>query len=206
MLQKLHIRKAVGSEYFETENLTRETFWNLYAPGCTEHMVLHLLRKSDSFICELDLVAVDNHKIIGHIISTKARVVDDKMNEHEVLCLGPVSVKPTLQGKGIGLQLMEHTIMTARDLEYKGIILFGNPHYYHRFGFKNAENYNITTKDGKNFKPFMALELYKDGLKHVQGRFYEEDAFFIKEGSMPDYERQFPVKEKGPAKIPIHIK
>ena len=43
--------------FFKTvENLTREAFWNVYRPGCTEHYVLHCYRNEPSFVPELSLV------------------------------------------------------------------------------------------------------------------------------------------------------
>lgn len=52
-----------------------------------------------------------------------------------------------------------------KEANYPAIILFGNPGYYKRFGFVNAEKFRITTKDYKNFDAFMALELFENSLK-----------------------------------------
>ncbi len=201
----LIIRKTDKSEFFQTENITREAFWNLYAPGCTEHLVLHQLRKSKGYIGELDLLAYYNEQIVAHIISTKAKVIDNQNNENEVLCVGPFSVLPSIQKKGIGSQLLNHSISEAKQLGFKGMILFGNPDYYRRFNFRNAEEYQITTKDFQNFDPFMALELYKDGLSNTTGRFFEDEAFITTEENLSAFDKNFPVKQKGKIKLNIHI-
>ena len=190
------IEITAEKDFFQTENLTREAFWNVYRPGCAEHLILHNLRKTKSCIPELDLVAVSGGKIIGHIISTKARVVGEAGIEHEVLCVGPLSVLPELQKKGIGAKLMKSSIAIARRLGYSGMILFGNPDYYHRFGFRNAKEFGITTKDGQNFEPFMAIELNANALVHVQGRFFEDDAFEFDPETLTAFEKLFPYKEK----------
>jgi predicted N-acetyltransferase YhbS len=192
----LIIRKTSEKEFFLTENLTREAFWNIYKPGCDEHFVLHNIRKSSCYISELDLVALFENKIIGHVISTKARVVDRLDHEIEILCLGPLSVLPEIQKNGVGAALMKESILTAKDLGYPGIILFGNPDYYHRFGFRNAEEYGITTKDGQNFEPFMALELKNNGLANVRGKFFEDSVFESQPDALDEYEKKFPYKEK----------
>lgn len=179
-----------------TENITREAFWNVYKPGCDEHLVLNKLRNSKSYISKLDLVAVFENRIVGHIISTKAKVIDSHDFEHEVLCVGPVSVIPEFQKNGIGSELINESIKIATGLNFSGMILFGNPEYYHRFGFKNAEKYSISTKDGQNFEPFMALELQEDGLKNVIGRFFEDECFTTNETKLVEFEKQFPFKEK----------
>ena len=193
---QITIRKTETDEFFQTENITRETFWNLYKPGCNEHLVLHQLRNSKSYICGFDLVAVLNNKIVGHIISSKARVVDSFENKHTVLCVGPLSVLPDYQSKGIGSQLLNSSITIARNLKYKGLILFGNPDYYHRFGFKNAAVYGISTKEGQNFEPFMALETQKNSLENITGRFYEDEAFSVDEVELTEFEKKFPFKKK----------
>lgn len=192
----LLIKKTKAQDYFPTENLTREAFWNIYKPGCDEHLVLHNLRKSKSYVPELDLVAVSEKEIIGHIISTRAKVVDSLREEHEVLCVGPLSVLPSLQKQGVGSCLMEASIKSAKELGYAGMILFGEPNYYHRFGFRNAENFEITTKDYQNFDAFMALELQPGTLLEVKGRFLEDNAYIVDPCKLEEFEKQFPYKEK----------
>ena len=91
---------------------------------------------------------------------------------------------------------MEFCIRMARDLGYSGMILFGNPAYYHRFGFRNAIEYGIKTKEGANLEPFMAKELQKNGLKGVQGKFYEDEVYSADEAELNEFENQFPYREK----------
>jgi len=192
----LIIKQTEKEFFFQTENLTREAFWNLFKPGCDEHLVLHNIRKSENYTEDLDLVAFFNQQIIGHIISTKAKVIDSMNLEHEILCVGPISVLPEFQNKGIGSKLIEYSISLARKLEFVGMILFGNPDYYHRFGFINAKEFEITTKDFQNFEPFMALQLKENGLERVKGKFYEDTAYMIDQSELIEFEKKFPEKEK----------
>ena len=60
------IRNETDKDYRETEIMTREAFWDLYKPGCDEHFVLHNLRKSKSFVPELDFVALHGNDIVGN--------------------------------------------------------------------------------------------------------------------------------------------
>jgi len=198
------IQRTKTKDFLITETITRETFWNLFKPGCDEHLVLHNLRKSNCYISNLDIVAQSENKVIGHIITTKANVTDIQNKEHQVLCVGPISVLPEFQKKGIGTKLLKESIAIAKESGYSAMILFGHPDYYHRFGFVNAQNYGITTKDGMNFDPFMALELYQNALAAVRGKFYEDKAFEVNEEELIEFEKHFPKKEKGKPKFDIN--
>ncbi len=202
---QITIRQTKKTEYNYTENFTREIFWNLFTPGCTDHFILHNLRKSKEYIPQLDLLVIYNKKIVGHIISSKAKVVDNQHKEHEILCVGPFAILPEMQKMGIGTQLLKHSITVAKELAYKGMILFGDPNYYHRFGFDDARKYGITTKEGQNFPQFMALELQKNGLNEITGRFFDDEAFQVNETDFLEFENLFPEKEKGQPKFPINI-
>ena len=193
---KLNIRTTPKNEFRQTENLTQEAFWNIYKPGCDEHFVLNQLRKSKSYVRGLDLLAMTDNQMVGHIISTKAKVIDSQNTTHTVLCIGPLSVSPEFQKKGIGSKLMEASVKKAKESGFAGMILFGNPDYYHRFGFKNAAIYRITTKEDQNFEAFMALETEENSLSGVSGRFYEDEAFSVDPAELAEFEKQFPFREK----------
>lgn len=198
------IRNASQNDFYATEFITREAFWNLYLSGADEHLVLHNLRKSNAYLPSLDLVAIHNGEIIGHCISTLAHVVNEN-DSAEVLCLGPISVSPELQNSGIGSMLINESIKIAKEFKHPAIILYGDPNYYHRFGFTNAEKYGITTKDGKNYDPFMALELNNNSLTNIQGRFIEADAFITDEDELNEFDAAFPIKVKTEPKIIINL-
>ena len=71
------IRLEKKEEYREVENLVRESFWNVYRPGCLEHFVLNQLRNNPDFIAELDYVMELNGRLIGQTIFTKAVIKAD---------------------------------------------------------------------------------------------------------------------------------
>lgn len=192
----ISIRQEVEKDFNDVEYLTREAFWDLYKPGCDEHLVLHKIRKVSAFVKELDLIACDNDVIVGNIIYSRAKVVNDENKEFEVLCMGPIAVLPSYQDQGIGSLLMEHSIEKARQLGYKGVVIFGNPDYYHRFGFVDAKEYNIQTSWGDNLDAFMVLELYEDSLRGISGKFFEDEVFKIDNDELEYFEKQFPYKEK----------
>ena len=184
-----------AKDYFETEYITREAFWDVYHPGCMEHLVLHNLRLASGFVRELDLVACDGERIVGNVVCSKAKVINEKQ-EFEVLSMGPLAVLPEYQGRGIGSLLIKAAINKAHELGYKGIVIYGNPIYYHRFGFVNAKEFGIRTAGGENFDYFMALELGDSSLQGITGNFYEDEAFNVNNEELEEFEKAFPYKEK----------
>jgi predicted N-acetyltransferase YhbS len=189
------IRHEREEDYFEVENMTREAFWDLYKPGCVEHLLVRQLRKAKAFLPELDYVAVDGDTIVGNIIYTKA-IIESESGQATVLCMGPLTVLPSQQRKGIGSSLLRHTVEKAKEIGYLAIVIFGNPAYYHRFGFRDAREYRIQTSDGSNVDAFMVLDLSDNGLTGISGRFFEDAAFQIDEKDLDEYDKRFPYKEK----------
>ena len=190
------IRLEEEKDYRAVEHLTREAFWDVYRPGCNEHLIVHKIRRVPAFLGELSYIAYVDGSIVGNIIYSKAKVINDEGREFEVLCMGPISVLPSFQRKGIGSLLMNYSIERARALGYKAIIIFGNPGYYQRFGFINAERYGIKTSSGENFDAFMALELYDGALNGITGRYYADKVFDVQDEELQIFEREFPFKEK----------
>ena len=94
------IHQERPEEYALVENLTREAFWNVYRPGCSEHYILHCFRERDEFIPELDLVMEQDGKIIGHIMYVRAKIQTETGEEIPVLTFGPISIAPAYQRKG----------------------------------------------------------------------------------------------------------
>lgn len=190
------IRKECIEDYHETEQMTQKAFWNLHTPGCNEHLLVHKLRADELYIQELSRVAELDGKVVGTIMYSKAKVINED-KEHEVLTFGPLCVEPGLQNTGIGGLLLETTMQLARESEYKGIIIFGEPGYYPKHGFLTCDHFGITTSKGENFDAFMGIELLPNGLKGVYGKFYEADLFEnLPEEEVEEFNKQFLYMEK----------
>ena len=71
------IRNEKEADYKVVEEITRKSFWNLYVPGCTEHYLVHVMRPHKDFLAELDFVIEVDGAIIGNIMYTKTRLVDE---------------------------------------------------------------------------------------------------------------------------------
>jgi len=192
---EITLRPEEEKDFSAVENLTREAFWNVYCPGADEHLLVHNLRKTDAFIKELDFAALDNDKIIGNIMYAKAAIKNNDL-EYTVLTFGPVSVLPEYQNKGIGGKLINRTIELSKEMGYKAIIIYGDPEYYKRFGFKESKEYKITNKDKKFPAALLVLELYPKALNGIEGIFDEGKAYEIDKNEAEEFDKKFIAKEK----------
>lgn len=192
----IEIRLEQPADYRQTENLTREAFWNHFAPGCDEHYLLHIMRGSPAFVPELDFVAVHEGKIVGNAVCVKAIVQGDGGQDHEVLSMGPISVLPEYQRQGIGGKLIEHSRQQARELGYRAIFLLGDPDYYSRQGFIPAEKLGIRTADDMYLAAHQVCELYENALAGVKGRYVEDKIYEIDAAAAAEFDKDFPAKER----------
>lgn len=191
---KINIRPSRADDYRPCEELVRDAFWDLYRPGCVEHLILHQARTSPDLV--LDLIAETETELLGALLATRAEVVDSAEVAREVLYLGPLAVRPDHQGRGIGSQLMSHALAKATELGFGGAFLYGDPGYYARFGFANAVTWAVTTPDGFNFDAFMGVELRPDGLTGVAGRLLESSAFEVDPSRLIEFDDGFTPREK----------
>jgi predicted N-acetyltransferase YhbS len=192
---EVKLRLEEENDYRIVEELTREAFWNVHFPGCDEHLLIHNLRKTKEFIYDLDFVAVFEDIIIGNIIYVEARIIDPE-KEYILLTFGPVSVLPEYQNKGVGSKLINQTIQLSRRMGYKAIIIYGDPEYYQRFGFRESKRYSITNKEGKYPAALLVLELYQNSLNGITGIFDEGKIYEIDENELEEFDKGFMKKEK----------
>lgn len=191
---KISIRTEQFGERHQCETLVRDAFWDLYRPGCVEHLILHQARTSPDLV--LNLVAEADEELLGSLVATRARIVTAEGLATEVLYLGPLAVRPDLQGRGIGSQLISHGLATATNRGFSSAFLFGDPGYYHRFGFQNAATWAVTTADGLNFEAFMGIELRPNALEFAAGRLQESPCFEVDPAVLVEFDQGFPPREQ----------
>lgn len=193
---EITIRKETEEEHHAVELMTQHAFWNKHHLGCEEHYLVHTLRQDSQYLPELSRIALKDGKIIGAIFYSKAKVVG-KNTTHDVLTFGPLCVETCFQGRGVGELLLKETMALAKESGYKGIVIFGEPDYYPRIGFKTCDNFDITTASGKNFDAFMAIELYENSLDDVKGKVHLSSVFEnIPEEKVEAYNKKFPPLRK----------
>ena len=192
-MSEVKIRAATSEDYPATEFVIREAFWNVFKPGTDVHWATHFVREWDSYIPQLDFVALDGEKIVGNVVSRKAAIVGDDGITYVTVRLGPLAVLPKYQRQGIGRQLIEKTVETAREMKFRSIMLLGDPEYYLKRGFKPAEAFGI--RNAKNFyiERLHAFELYEGAL--VSGRYLNQSKYKFDAEQFKIFDGKFPDKE-----------
>jgi putative acetyltransferase len=191
------IRKGTPADYRAVEHITREAFWNLYVPGCDEHLLVHNIWTHKDFISELFYVAVTENKIVGSIVFTNSHLEDENGNRLETATFGPVCVLPTYQHLGIGSELIKKGISGAKGMGYPAIIILGDPYNYCRHGFKNGRDFDIANSEGKYPLGQLIHVLDESKITGSTGwKFYYSDVYNISHEGLPAFDSQFPIKEK----------
>lgn len=193
----LVIRKIEERDYKEVEILTREAFWNVYRPGCSEHLVLHNIHKDNKSIEELELIAEYGRKIVGHIVYTKGHI--EGVDNETFAAFGPISIMPEFQNENIGSKLIKISLQKAKRLGFSAVFITGNEKYYNRFGFESASKYGIylegiPMEDQSPFFMVRCLEEY--ALSGVNGYFSFDDCYNVDEEELEEFDKGFDEKKK----------
>ena len=190
------IRNEVPADHRAVEELTKQAFWNVHAPGCDEHYLAHVLRNHADFIPELDFVLIAEGALIGNIMYTKSRLTDGAGREKIVLTFGPLSILPSYQRRGYGKRLAEHSFGKAVELGYDAIVIFGNPANYVGLGFKSCKKFGVSL-DGDLFPAALLVKELKPGsLDGGRWHYAESDAYHIDAGEAARFDEGFEVLEK----------
>jgi predicted N-acetyltransferase YhbS len=181
MKKKIKIRNEKEADYKRVEEITRKAFWNLYIPGCNEHYLVHIMRSHKDFLPELALVIEVDNQIIGNIMYTKTKLIDEFGEQKDILTFGPVCILPEYQRMGYGKKLMEYSFKKAATLGYEVIVIFGNPNNYISSGFKSCKKFNVCLEDGTFPSAMMVKELKPDVLDGRKWVYYQSPVFEIDE-------------------------
>ncbi len=201
----MNIRLEQPKDYREVENLTREAFWNVYRPGCTEHFVLNQYRTNPDFIPELDFVMEEDNRIIGHVMFSKAELVLDDGRHVPSWTFGPISIHPDYKRKGYGLKLLQYALEKAREMGVGFICMEGNIDFYKHAGFCLASKFNIHYHDfpkDAEVPFFLAQELITGWLKEngiTEATYCPPKGYFVADENpeaFEAYEATFPQKVK----------
>lgn len=192
----IEIRKELPQDYYETEAMVRRSFYNVYGPGCDEHLLVHKLRTHGDYLPDCSRVAFVDGKIVGTIMFFKAMIRGEE-EDVEIATFGPLCVDHKYKNCGIGRRLLETTLPLVKEAGFPGIVIFGEPEYYPKFGFKRGRELGLSGMNGDVGDAFMALELVDGGLRIKGGKFEESSVLEeLTEDALAELEKEFPVLKK----------
>ena len=193
------IRLERKEEQREVETLIRESFWNVYRPGCLEHYVLHCLREDPAFVPELDFVMEKDGVIIGQNIFMRASIAADDGRSIPILTMGPICIAPELKRQGYGKVLLDYSLEQAAKLGAGAVCFEGNIDFYGKSGFTHASRFGIRyhgLPEGEDASFFLCKELIPGYLDGITGEYATPSGYFVDEGEAEEFDKQFPPKEK----------
>ena len=132
MNPKIVIRNETHEDVIAISEVTIAAFKILEISNPTEQFVIEALRAAKALT--ISLVAEMDSRVIGHIAFSPVTMSDGTPNWYG---LGPVSVLPEYQQKGIGKALIKEGLSRLKDMNARGCCLVGHPDYYRKFGFVN---------------------------------------------------------------------
>ena len=193
------IRLEEKKDYREVENLVRESFWNVYRPGCSEHYVIHVLRDDPAFVPELDFVMEQDGRLIGQNMFMKTVIEADDGREIPVLTMGPIGITPELKRKGYGKELLDYCLEKATEMGFGAVLFEGNIGFYSHCGFDYASKFGIRYHDlpeDADSSFFLCRELIPGYLDDVTGVYQTPQGYYVKDEDVEEFDKQFPPKEK----------
>ncbi|GAA2760106.1 GNAT family N-acetyltransferase [Actinopolymorpha rutila] len=137
------IRRETAADVPAVRAVTAAAFAKPDTPVPVEVTILDGLRTCPAWLPPLSLVAIgDQEEVVGHAVCTRGYV-----DAFPALGLGPISVHPNHQRRGVGLALV-HALLGAADATGEPLVaLVGSPAYYGRYGFRTGTDYGITPPD-----------------------------------------------------------
>jgi putative acetyltransferase len=132
MNPEIAIRSETNTDISAITEVTIAAFRTLKISNHTEQFIIAALRNAKAL--KISLVAELDGRVIGHIAFSPVTISDDTPNWYG---LGPVSVLPEYQRKGIGKAMILEGLARLKDLKAQGCCLVGHPDYYRKFGFRN---------------------------------------------------------------------
>ena len=193
------IRLERKEEYYETENLVREAFWNVYRPGCLEHFVLNQLRSDKAFVPELDFVMEKEGRLIGQTIFMRTFIKADDGRNIPIMTMGPISIAPEFKRQGYGKILLDFSLEEAAKLGAGAVCFEGNIDFYGKSGFLYASRFGIRypgLPQGADSSFFLCKELVAGYLDGITGEYATVQGYFVDEAQAEEFDKAFIPKEK----------
>ncbi|QRI65051.1 N-acetyltransferase [Shinella sp. PSBB067] len=147
--------------------LTETAFRTAPHADGTEHLVVDRLRAAGALT--LSLVAEEGGMVVGHVAFSPVRISDGSRDWYG---LGPLSVDPPRQGKGIGGRLAREGLDRLKAAGAGGCVVLGDPAYYSRFGFAPDPRLTLDGVPPEYFMRVAFSPVYGEGTVSYHPGFY----------------------------------
>lgn len=184
MKENIVIRRETEKDHRAVEELVRESFWNVYQPGCLEHFVIHRLREDPAFVPELDLVMEKDGRLIGQNMFMRAHIQADDGRSIPIMTMGPICVANELKRQGYGKMLLDYSVQQAAAQGCGALCFEGNILFYGKSGFTYARYFGLRYHDlpeGADDSFFLCQELIPGYLAGVTGVYGPPEGYFAAE-------------------------
>ena len=195
----LCIRLEQPEDYRAVETLIRESFWNVYRPGCSEHYVMHVLRDDPAFVPALDFVMELDGRLIGQNMFMRTVIDADDGKTVDVLTMGPICIAPAWKRRGYGKKLLDFSLNKAAARSFGAVLFEGNIDFYGKSGFTYARAFGIRYHDlppDADDSFFLCKELIPGYLSGVSGVYRTPQGYYVSDADVAAFDRLFPPKVK----------
>lgn len=152
------IRREEEKDFGQVRAILKSTF-----PTDAESRLVDALRGNGKAI--VSLVAENDAQVLGHILFSPVSTTPP--GEAKGIGLAPLAVRPDMQSRGIGSELVTEGLRLCRALGFDYCIVLGNPKYYRRFGFESASSFDVQNEYGAG-EEFMLISFSLAG-RRVKG-------------------------------------
>ena len=193
------IHPETEKDYDTLDTLVRDSFWNVYRPGCMEHYLLRCLRQDPGYMPSLAFVMEQDGRIIGQNIFMNAVIQADDGRAVPIMTMGPICIAQDMKRQGYGKLLLDYTVEKAREAGAGALCFEGNVAFYGKSGFTYASRYGLRyhgLPEGADASFFLCRELIPGYLDGVTGEYAPPPCYMISEADADEFDRQFPPKQR----------
>ena len=127
----VEIRSETSADMQKIEVVTTSAFLNARHTSHSEQYIVNALRRAGKLA--VSLVAEMDGTLIGHVAISPVAISD---GTSDWFGLGPISVLPQHQRRGVGSLLVHEALRILRERGACGCVVLGEPEHYGKFGFQ----------------------------------------------------------------------
>ncbi|RIP34704.1 N-acetyltransferase [Staphylococcus gallinarum] len=174
---QIYLSSLTENDYDTSLQAIKTAFEDVIESNHDEQELVVRLREAPEYNYELEVVAKnENGDVVGHIMLSEVKIVNDTKT-YVALALAPLSVLPEYRNKGLGKALIQAVEERVKALGYTTIVVLGDPNYYSKFGYEEAETYSIDNPFDVQSEYFMVKFLWDQVIDRPAGTVVYPESF-----------------------------